>query len=110
MTSGTKRQREMRKALNQILPRVPMLDAEAILEVAQSRHLRHLPPSIAVWQATTARVRHAHTEYDALLEEGYDRDAARFFVIDAMNDVLTDWGSGRRVDPNETELDTGGAD
>ncbi|NRG17786.1 DUF2293 domain-containing protein [Rhizobiales bacterium] len=103
MSGGTRRQREIFRVLGRLVPRVPYLDAQAILEMAQSRHLRHLPPSIAIWQATTARVRHAHTEYDALLEEGYDRDAARFFVIDHMNFVLTEWGCGRHIDPDDTD-------
>lgn len=105
MSAGTKRQRELRRALVHLVPRVAYLDAEAIIETAQSRHLRHLPPSIAIWQATTARVRHAYTEYDTLLEEGYDRAAARFFVIDDMNAVLTEWGCGRHVDPDDTDFD-----
>jgi hypothetical protein len=79
MTGGTKRQKDMRKALRALLPRVPMADAEAILEGALAGHLKHLPPSIALWQAVTSHVRHALTDYDALLADGYDRDAARFF-------------------------------
>lgn len=97
MSGGTKRQKEMRKALRSLAPRVPMSDAEAILGIALSAHLRHLPPSIALWQATTSHVRHALTEYDTLLEEGYDRDAARFFVVQTMNDVLSDWGCTKEV-------------
>jgi hypothetical protein len=97
MVAGTKRQKDMRKALRLLLPRVPMADAEAILEGALAGHLRHLPPSIAVWQAATSRIRHEHTDYDALLDDGYDRDSARFFVLDAMNDVLETWGSQKRV-------------
>jgi hypothetical protein len=30
-----------------------------------------------------------------LLAEGYDRDSARFFVIDAINAVLTRWRATR---------------
>ncbi|WP_417670003.1 DUF2293 domain-containing protein [Roseibium sp.] len=101
MTGQTKRQKEMRKALRQIVPRVPFADAEAILEVARAGHLRHLPPFIAVWQAITSRVRHEYTDYDQLLDEGYDRDAARFFVVDDMNEVLEEWGSGSRVSGDE---------
>lgn len=103
LAGGTKRQKEMRKALRSLAPRMPMADAEAILEAALAGHLRHLPPSIALWQATTSRIRHAHTDYDALLDEGYDRDAARFFVLDHMNQVLEDWGSAKRLDPDDGE-------
>jgi len=97
MTGGTKRQKDMRKTLRALLPRVPMHDAEAILTLALSGHLRHLPPSIALWQATTSHVRHELTDYDLLLEEGYDRDAARFFVLDEMNTVLRGWGCNKEV-------------
>lgn len=103
MTGGTKRQKEMRKALRALLPRVPMRDAEAILSIALAGHLRHLPPTISLWQATTSHVRHELTEYDALLEEGYDRDSARFFVLDAMNDVLRSWGCNREVSDTEED-------
>ena len=34
--------------------------------------MKTLPPSVAVWLATVAHVRHAHTRYDAMLEDGYD--------------------------------------
>ena len=83
-----------------------MRDAEAILEKAVAGHLRHLPPSISLWQATTSYVRHELTEYDTLLEEGYDRDAARHFVIDDMNGVLEAWGCARRIDPDGDPEDT----
>ncbi|MEJ8474644.1 DUF2293 domain-containing protein [Roseibium algae] len=99
--TGTKRQKNLRKALREIAPRVPMIDAEAILDTASAGHLRHLPPSIALWQATTSRIRHAHTDYDALLNDDYDRDAARYFVLDDMNEILEDWGSTKRLDAEE---------
>lgn len=88
----------MRKALRALLPRVPMHDAEAVLSVALAGHLRHLPPSIALWQAVTSHVRHDLTDYDRLLDEGYDRDAARYFVVEEMNDVLRGWGCNRAVE------------
>ncbi|TYC51954.1 DUF2293 domain-containing protein [Rhodobacterales bacterium] len=98
MAGGTKRQKEMRKTLRAMLPRVPMHDAEAVLATALAGHLRHLPPSIALWQAVTSHVRHEMTDYDTLLDEGYDRDAARFFVVEDMNDILRGWGCNREVD------------
>ncbi|WP_346432974.1 DUF2293 domain-containing protein [Breoghania sp.] len=53
--------------------------------------MRHLPPGIAVWLATTTHIRHAQIDYDALFAEGYDPDAARFFVVADMETVLTRW-------------------
>lgn len=104
MSGGTKRQKEMRKALRALLPRVPMIHAEAILETALAGHLRHLPPSIALWQATTSHIRHALTDYDTLLEDGYDRDSARFFVLDDMNETLRGWGCNREVSGEPEEV------
>jgi len=100
---NTKRRREIAKQLRVLAPRMPLADFLAVEEGAAAGHLRHLPPAIALWQALASRVRHAHTDYEALLDDGYDRDAARFFVADAMNDVLADWGCHRRIDANEPE-------
>ena len=104
---GTRRQKEMRRRLHDLAPRIPYLDAHAVLRAALAAHLKHLPPSIALWQALTTHIRHAHSDYDLLLDEGYERSAARFFVIDEMNALLERWGSKRRIDisdditPNE---------
>ena len=49
-------------------------------------------------------IRHAHTEYEKLLGEGYDRDSARFFVIDEINEVLTRWRATRLLDPDDEEI------
>ena len=71
---------------------------------ANQPHLKTLPPSVAVWLATVAHVRHAHTEYERLLSEGYDRDSARFFVIDEINAVLTRWRATRLLDPDDDDI------
>jgi hypothetical protein len=104
MTAGTRRQRALRKALRDLLPLAPLADAEPIYQRALSAPaLRPLPPTIAVWLAATAHVRHCHTDYDALLADGYDRDAARYFVVDATNETLTAWGATRLVDPEDED-------
>ncbi|KQT88321.1 DUF2293 domain-containing protein [Aurantimonas sp. Leaf443] len=100
---ATDRQKKIARALTATIPRAPFLDAEAIREAARARHLRALPPATALWLAAVAHVRHQHTDYDALLDEGYDRDAARFFVVDAINAVLDRWGSTRHVDADAEE-------
>ncbi|TXM89282.1 DUF2293 domain-containing protein, partial [Methylobacterium sp. WL103] len=43
--------------------------------------------------ALVAYARHVFTDYDDLLAEGYDRDSARHFVLDALNAVLAGWGA-----------------
>jgi hypothetical protein len=104
MTAGTKRQRALRKALRELLPRVPLADAEPIFQRALSAPaLRSLPPTIAVWLAATSHVRHRYTDYEALLADGYDRDAARYFVVDMTNETLTAWGATRLVDPTNED-------
>lgn len=101
MSARTSRQRAIAKALTALLPMAPYSDIEAIREAALARKMRELPPSIAVWIATVAHVRHVHTQYDELLDEGYDRDAARHFVVDEINQVLTGWRATRLVEEGE---------
>jgi hypothetical protein len=102
--ASTKRRKAIADALTLLLPGAPYADIEAIRTEAGARHMRELPPTIAVWLATVAHVRHAHTDYDQLLGEGYDRDAARFFVVDRTNDVLTSWRATRLLDPDDQEV------
>ncbi|MGE5527730.1 MAG: DUF2293 domain-containing protein [Patescibacteria group bacterium] len=47
----------------------------------------------AVRLAVAAHVRHAETRYDALLLEGYDRQAARWEVADEVGEILAKWQS-----------------
>lgn len=100
MKPSTKRQQAVGKAIETLLPYAPLADTAKIRALANDRKLRGLPPSVSVWIATVAHVRHEHTDYDTLLAEGYDRDAARFFVIDAINAVLTSWRATRLLDPD----------
>ena len=101
MTAATGRRRAIAKALTALLPMVPYADAEKIRRDAVAVHMKVLPPSIAVWLATIAHVRHAHTDYERLLAEGYDRDSARFFVVDEINLVLTRWRATRLLDADD---------
>ena len=104
MSRGTERQRALRRALLALCPRIPLADAQDILEAASGPGMRALPPSIAAWLTATSHIRHRHTEYDALLAEGYDRDVARWFVLDAMNEQLAEWGSTRTLAADEDEV------
>ncbi len=99
----TSRQRAIAKALTALLPLAPYADIEKIRADALGPTFKTLPPSIAVWLATVAYVRHEHTEYDSLLEDGYDRDAARHFVVREINDTLTRWQATRLLDPDGIE-------
>lgn len=91
----------IKKALRALVPGISMADFQAIEEIAASGHLRHLPPTIIAWQALTTHVRHNHTDYDTLLADGYDRESARYFVVDEMNAVLERWGCLRRVEADD---------
>lgn len=104
MATTTKRRKAIAEALTLLLPGAPYADIEAIRADAGAGHMRELPPTIAVWLATVAHVRHQHTDYDQLLSEGYDRDAARFFVVDRINEVLTSWRATRLLDPDDEDL------
>lgn len=95
--SGTARQRDVRRALRALAPLIPLDEAQEVLARACRPALRALPPATALWLALSSHARHRHTEYDALLAEGYDRDAARFFVVEATNAALTGWGCARGV-------------
>jgi hypothetical protein len=87
-----------RAALRHLAPRIPRHEFEAVIDHAlDSPGLRTAAPEAAVWLSLVAYVRHVFTEYDALLEEGYDPDSARHFVLDDINTTLDVWGTRRRV-------------
>ncbi|MGH6759987.1 MAG: DUF2293 domain-containing protein [Phyllobacterium sp.] len=104
MSVGTMRQKAIAKALTILLPGVPYSDSEPIRAAATAPHMKALPPTIAVWLATVAHVRHRHTDYDILLDEGYDKDSARFFVLEAVNAKLTEWRATRLLDPDDQDV------
>jgi len=62
-----------------------------------SRGLKASAPESAAWLSLVAYVRHAFTEYDDLLAQGYDHDSARYFVAAEMETVLGEWGVKRRL-------------
>lgn len=100
----TSRQRAIARALTALLPHAPYADTEKIRADALGATFRTLPPSIAVWLATVAHVRHEHTDYETLLDEGYDRDAARHFVVDDINETLTRWQARRLLTADDDDL------
>jgi hypothetical protein len=102
---ATKRQTEIAKALRSLTPMIPFNEAEDVKQLAAQPHLRALPASVSVWLSLVAHIRHVHTDYDELMDEGYDRDAARHFVMDDINSVLEtlagDSSAGRQRDGGE---------
>lgn len=95
--AGTQRQQAIRKALRALAPGIPLADAQAVLALAERRHMKDLPPATALWLALGSHVRHVHTDYEQLLADGYEREAARFFVAEETDGVLAGWGCQRSV-------------
>ena len=102
---GTARKRAIGRALSALLPRAPYADIEEIRQIALGGRLRTLPPSVAVWLASISYIRHVHSSYDDLLGEGYDRDSARHFVVEEINDVLTRWRATRLLKADDGDDD-----
>ncbi len=85
-------------AIRAVAPRIPKHELGAVTDHAlDSRGLRQAQPERAAWLSLVAYIRHVLTDYDDLLAEGYDADSARFFVRDAIDEVLEGWGATRRV-------------
>jgi hypothetical protein len=84
--------------LRQLFPKAPAQDLASILERAvESRGLRKASPPNAAWLSAVAHIRHALTDYDNLLAEGYDVESARHFCLPQIDAVLADWGARRRI-------------
>ncbi len=97
MKINSPRQKALQKALRALAPMIPMLDSEAILTHVKSTHMKTLSPVDAVWLATISHIRHQHTDYDQLRDDGYDEASARHFVLDETNDVLIEWGATAQI-------------
>ena len=92
------RRAALEAAVRALAPRIPKHEFESVVDHALvSAGLRTAAPEAAAWLSLVAYVRHAMTDYDALLADGYDQDSARFFVAAEMDDVLARWGATRRV-------------
>jgi hypothetical protein len=99
------RREAIESAVRILAPRIPRHEFEAVTDHALiSRGLQTALPEAAAWLSLVAFIRHRLTDYDALLDDGYDADSARFFVLDDLNGVLAAWGSPRRVDADEPEI------
>jgi hypothetical protein len=89
-------------ALRRLAPKIPAHEFGAVADHAMdSPGLRTASPENAAWLSLVAYVRHAMTEYDALLAQGYDQASARFFVAEEMQAVLAAWGVQRQLVADE---------
>lgn len=102
MKINTKRQRAVVEALRALIPHAPLADFEPIALSIRASHMADLSPVDAAFLATVAHIRHRYTDYDELRDEGYEKDAARYFVLDQINEVLSDWGATRLIDDEQT--------
>jgi hypothetical protein len=91
-----RRRAQIETAIRNLAPAIPDYELHAVADHAlDSAGLSTASAETAAWLSMVSFIRHALTEYDALLEEGYDQEAARHFVASDMQAVLTDWGVRR---------------
>lgn len=96
------RRSDIEAALRRLAPQLPRHEFAAVVDQAlHSRGLKPSTPESAAWLSLVAYVRHAFTDYDRLRDEGYDKDSARHFVADEMEEVLRQWGVRRPLTPQD---------
>ena len=89
---------DLETALRRLAPGMPAHEFGAVVDHAlDSRGLSGASPEAAVWLSLVAYVRHALTDYDELLTQGYDQASARFFVAAEMEEILRGWGVTRSL-------------
>lgn len=92
------RRRDIETALRRLAPRIPAHEFAAVVDHAvDSAGLKVAAPETAAWLSLVAYVRHVFTDYDELLQEGYDHESARHFVAAEMAEVLSNWGVRRAL-------------
>jgi hypothetical protein len=90
---------DVEAALRRLAPRIPDHEFVAVVDHAMdSPGLGPASAERAAWLSLTSYVRHVLTDYDELLEEGYDRTSARHFVAEQIEALLRGWGVRRRLD------------
>lgn len=95
---------EFARAVQERYPRCPADAATEIAEHACRKHSGRIGRTVAakalsveaVDLAVRAHVRHRHTNYDAHLMAGWDRDVAREAVQEDLEHVLVAWQTGQR--------------
>lgn len=93
---------EIEEALKRLAPQLPPYEVGAVIDHARdSPGLKVASPENAAWLSLVGYVRHALTEYDDLLAQGYDHDSARFFVAAEMQEILEGWGVRRKLRTGE---------
>ena len=94
--------KEIESALRYLAPDVPDHEFGAIADHAMdSSGLHNAAPETAAWLSMVSFIRHVLTDYDSLLEEGYEQESARHFVASDMQAVLKEWGVRRPLNSGE---------
>ena len=89
---------DIEAALRRLAPNIPPHEFSAVIDHARdSPGLRTASAESAAWLSLVGYLRHAFTDYDELLAQGYDQDSARFFVAEEMQAVLEQWGVRRKL-------------
>jgi hypothetical protein len=92
------RRADIEAALRRLASSIPPHETGAVVDHAMdSPGLKPASAETAAWLSLVAYVRHALTDYDDLMDQGYDQDSARFFVVEEMDAVLAGWGVRRRL-------------
>lgn len=84
--------------IEQQFPKMPQSEKETVLRHGFKKHsgrvgrTNSIPLSRKVLLAVVAHVRHRHTEYDALLDQGLDREDARDSTREDIERLLRKWG------------------
>ncbi len=90
------RRAQIARALRVLAPQLPSHEFEAVLDHALgSAGLKVASSERAAWLSLVAYARHVFTDYDDLLNEGYDHASARFFVAQELAEILRGWGVRR---------------
>jgi hypothetical protein len=98
MAASSPRRTGIEDALSRLAPRIPKHEFEATVDHAMaSKGLNRASAETAAWLSLVAYVRHALTEYDDLLAQGYDHESARFFVAADIDATLNSWGVRRKL-------------
>ena len=93
---------DIEAALRRLAPKIPPHEFAAVIDHARdSPGLKAASAESAAWLSLVAYLRHAFTDYDELMAQGYDRDSARFFVAGEMEATLRQWGVRRSLDADD---------
>jgi hypothetical protein len=96
------RRAEIESILRHLAPLIPAHEFGAVVDHAlDSVELKTAAPETAAWLSLVAYVRHVFTDYDTLLEDGYDRDSARHFVAADIEAALKRWGVRRGLSADD---------